>query len=88
MESKYNLNEVDFEIYQEFIQIFNNYDEQGFAYNGVEYGIDYEDGKILIYEDKEGGRTFRFNSADDFFNNFMLDGKPIIYRLSDLTDFD
>ncbi len=88
MENKYNLNEKSFKIYQNFISIFEYYDEQGFGYNGVEYGIDYENGKICIYEDKEHGQKWYFESPDDFFKHFMLDGKPIIERLEELTDYD
>lgn len=88
MENKYNLSKSSFEIYQDFVNSFKNYDEQGFGYNGIEYLIDYENGKILIYEDKENGRKCVFDTPEDFFEHFMLDGKPIIERLEELTDYD
>ena len=88
MENKYNLDEESFEIYQSFISIFASFTEQGFGYNGVDYGIDYENGKILIYEDKKDGREWLFDTPEDFFEHFMLDGKPIIEKLNDLTDYD
>lgn len=88
MENKYNLNEKSLEIYQDFISAFKNFDEQGFGYNGVEYCIDYKNGKICIYEDKENGLKWLFDTPEDFFENFILDGKPIIKLLEELTDYD
>lgn len=88
MENKYNLNAKSFEIYQDFICSFNNFDEQGFGYKGVEYCIDYENGKICIYEDKENGQKWVFDTPEDFFECFILDGKPIIELLEELTDYD
>ena len=88
MENKYNLSAESFEIYQDFMSFFASFNEQGFGYNGVEYCIDYENGKIMIYEDKKGGREWFFDTPEDFFEHFMLDGKPIIERLEELTDYD
>lgn len=88
MENKYNLSEESLEIYQDFIAIFKSYTIQMFGYNGVDYCIDYEGRQILIYEDKENGQKWSFDTPEDFFENFILDGKPIIKRLEELTDYD
>lgn len=71
----------------ELRQIIAAHDETGFGYNGIDYGIDYKDGKIWVYENMDGGKDYYFENADDFFYHFMLDGKPFIERLDDLTEY-
>jgi hypothetical protein len=82
------LEREDLEFVAEMLFVFNHGNETGFEYNGIDFGIDYADyktGKIWVYEDKEGGRNFYFDTPEDFFEVFLLDGQAFLERLNELS---
>ncbi len=81
------LSKENSEYIAELRRIIAAHDETGFGYNGIDYGIDYKGDKIWVYENADGGKDYYFENADDFFYHFMLDGKPFIERLDDLTEY-
>lgn len=81
------LSKENSEYIAELRRIISAHDETAFGYNGIDYGIDYKGDKIWVYENSDGGKDYYFENADDFFYHFILDGKPFIERLNDLTQY-
>ncbi len=79
------LDRDDLEFVAEMMFIFNHHDETGFEQCDIEFGVDYKDDKIWVYEDKENGRNFYFKSAEDFFEVFLLDGKQFLDKLDEIA---
>lgn len=76
----------DAEFVREMREVFLNGDETGFLYNGFEFDISYQNNKIVIYEDKEGGRNWYFDTPDDFFDVFLSDGDVFLNKLDELAE--
>ncbi|MDE7167901.1 MAG: YheC/YheD family protein [Clostridia bacterium] len=79
------LDRDNLEFVEEYTQIFAACEEDLFEYNGIDFGIDYKDGKIWVYEDKENGRNFLFNTPEDFFEVFLLDGEEFLQKLDEIA---
>lgn len=75
----------DAEFVEEYRQIFAEGQEISFAYNGIVFHVDYKDEKIWVYEYKEGGRNWYFDTLDDFFDVFLLDGDVFLNKLDELA---
>lgn len=78
----------DLEFVAEMLVVFNHHDETGFEQCGIDFGVDYKDDKIWVYEDKENGRNFYFTLPEDFFEVFLLDGKPFLDKLDEIATLD
>jgi hypothetical protein len=79
------LDSEDLQFVEEMKQIFAEGQETVFEYNNIDFYVDYENGKIWISEDKEGGRNFYFDTPEDFFEVFLLDGQEFLDRLNELA---
>lgn len=79
------LDREDLEFVADMMFVFSHCDVTAFEYNGIDFCVDYMDGKIWVYEDKENGRDFYFDLPEDFFEVFLLDGEPFIKRLNEIA---
>ena len=76
---EYKFDKEDLEEIIDFFIMFSRHDEFNFGYDDMYYGVDYTtDGKIWVYEDIENGKSYYFNTPENFFDEFLLDGKPFI----------
>ena len=74
--------EEDLQFYNDFKQIFSNGDESGFIRDGIDYSVDYKDGKTWVFEEKIGGQDYYFNSPEDVFDPFLGDEKDFLQKLN------
>ena len=79
----------DLEFVAEMMFVFYNGDETHFEKCGINFGIDYKDNKIWVYEDKASGRNYYFSLPEDFFEVFLTDGKqPFLDKLNAIATLD
>ena len=76
----------DAEFVEEYRKIFAEGQEISFSYNGIVFHVDYNAEKIWVHEDKEGGRNWYFDTPDDFFEAFLLDGNIFLNKLDELAE--
>ena len=76
------MSRIDLEFVAEMMFVFSHNDETHFEKDGIDFGIDYKDNKIWVYEDKKDGRNFYFTLPEDFFEVFLLDGDPFLDKLN------
>lgn len=76
----------DLEFVEEYKQIFEEGQEISFGYNGIVFHVDYKGEKIWVYEEKKDGRDWYFDTPEDFFEVFLLDGEDFLKRLDELAE--
>lgn len=68
----------------EFIEDIEVIGEIIFRYKDKEYSLDCHDGISIAESHKEDETTQEFATIDKFLNGFILDGKPIKDRVTEL----
>ncbi len=63
---------------------FLRQDELEFNYYDIDFGVDYKDNKIWIYECNENGRSVFFDNDEDFFEVFLLKEKEFLNKIDKL----
>lgn len=81
------LDKDDLEFLVELLIAFSRGTEIEFECLGKEYFIETVDGGISAQENKENAKEFIYSLPELFFEQFMIDGKPFIERLNDITSY-
>ena len=77
--------EQDKEVFDDFIIGFFHKSEMRFGYGDDVFGIDYVEDKIWVWEDKEGGKDYYYDSTIEFLTTFYYNNKPFYETISLLT---
>ena len=79
-----NLSRDDLEFVALMAITFLRHDEIEFNYCDIDFGVDYKDGKIWVYECAENGRSMYFNNDEEFFEVFLLNEKEFLVKIKEL----
>ncbi|MDE6441610.1 MAG: hypothetical protein K2L12_02530 [Clostridia bacterium] len=84
---KYDLDKEDLEFIIDLLISFSRGTEIEFECLGKEYFIETVDGGICARENTENAKEYIYSIPEFFFEQFMIDGKPFIERLNDITSY-
>lgn len=80
-----SLCEQDKEIFNDFIIGFFHKSEMQFGYGDDMFGIDYLEDKIWVWEDKEYGKNYYYDSITEFLTTFCYNNQPFFETIPLLT---
>lgn len=85
--SKYNLDKQDLEFIIDLLISFSHGTEIQFECLGKKYFVNGSTYDITAQECIENAEKHTYHLPEDFFEQFIIDGKPFIERLNDITSY-
>lgn len=83
----YNLDKDDLEFIIDLLIAFSHGTEIEFECLGKGYFVQGSTYDITVQESTENAEKHTYHLPEDFFEQFMIDGKPFIERLGDITSY-
>lgn len=84
---KYSLDMEDLEFIIDLLIAFSHGTEIEFECLGKDYFVSGSTYDITVQECNENAEKHTYHLPEDFFEQFMIDGKPFIERLNDIISY-